>query len=76
MATPLGRRVIAAVAISKVQFSSIAGLFGLGDPDDTVSEKLNRMFKRSVGDELHGDDLLVPATIHLSASVNVVFKME
>jgi len=75
MATPLGRRVVAAVAVSKVQFDSIAGLFGLSDPD-VMSAKLDRMFKRSVSDEPRGDDLLVPATIHLSASVNVLFKME
>ena len=34
------------------------------------------MFKHSAGDDLHGDDLLVPGTIHISASVNVLFKME
>jgi len=35
------------------------------------------MFKRSaLNDELRGDELLVPATIHLALTVNVLFKME
>lgn len=71
---PLGRHVNGAVAISKVPFDSIAESFGLGASSD---EKRNRMFKRSVIDAgLHGDELLVPATIHLSVSVNVIFKID
>lgn len=71
---PLGRRVNGAVAVSKVPFDSIAGSFGLGGG---YAEKFDRMFKRSTGgDELHGEDLLVPAAIHVSVSVNVLFKLD
>jgi len=73
LAGSVGRHVTAAVAISRVPFDSIAGSFGLGGG---YAEKIDRMFKRSTGDDLHGEDLLVPATIHVSASVNVLFKME
>ena len=41
-----------------------------------IAEKMDRMFKKSVSDDIRGDDLLVPTTIHLSVSVNVLFKME
>ena len=35
------------------------------------------MFKRSVStDTIEGDDLLVPAHIHMSISVNALFKVE
>lgn len=75
LAVPLGRHVTAAVAISKVPFDSIAGSFGLGE--GSAMEKIDRMFKKSViADDLHGDELLVPATIRMSVSVNVLFKME
>jgi hypothetical protein len=40
-------------------------------------ERVDRMFKKSMSsDDLRGDELLVPATIHMSVSVNVMFKME
>jgi uncharacterized protein YggE len=73
LAGPLGRRVTAAQAISRVPFDSIAGSFGLGGG---YAEKIDRMFKRSVGDDLRGDDLLVPSTIQMTVSVNVLFRMD
>ena len=75
LAGPLGRHVTAAVAVSRVPFDSIAGSFGLGE--GSAMEKIDRMFKKSVSaDDLRGDELLVPSTIHMSVSVNVLFKME
>jgi uncharacterized protein YggE len=75
LAEPLGRHVTAAVAVSKVPFDSIGGSFGLGE--GSAMAKIDRMFKKSVGtDDLRGDELLVPSTIHMSVSVNVLFKME
>jgi hypothetical protein len=68
--------VSAAVAISKVPFESIGGSFGFADRYDAMA-KIDRMFKKSVGPEdLRGDELLVPSTIHMSVSVNVLFRME
>jgi uncharacterized protein YggE len=76
LAEPLGRHVAAAVAVSKVPFEAIGGTFGFGD-NSAAMAKIDRMFKKSVGpDDLHGDELLVPSTIHMSVSVNVLFKME
>jgi uncharacterized protein DUF541 len=76
LAGPLGRHVTAAVAVSKVPFDSIGGSFGLSDGSAAMA-KIDRMFKKSVGtDDLRGDELLVPSTIHMSVSVNVLFKME
>jgi uncharacterized protein YggE len=76
LAEPLGRHVAAAVAISKVPFEGIGGSFGFGD-NSAAMAKIDRMFKKSVGpDDLHSDELLVPSTIHMSVSVNVLFKME
>jgi uncharacterized protein YggE len=73
---PLGRHVTAAVAVSKVPFESIGGSFGFGNGGAAMAQ-IDRMFKKSVGpDDLQGDDLLVPSTIHMSVSVNVLFKME
>jgi uncharacterized protein YggE len=73
LAGPLGRHVTAAVAVSKTPFESMASAFGLGDRSaGFVSVSAARMFKKSVS----ADDLLVPATIHMSVSVNVLFKME
>jgi uncharacterized protein YggE len=75
LAGPLGRHVTAAVAVSKVPFDAIAGSFGLGE--GSAMEKIDRMFKKSVSaDDLRGDELLVPSTVHMSVSVNVLFKME
>jgi hypothetical protein len=67
---PLGGHVSSAVAISKAPFDSIAASLGLGGAG--YAEQMARMFKRSVSD---GDNLLVPATIQMSVSVNVLFKM-
>jgi len=73
LAAPLGRHVNSAVAVSRVPFDSIAGSFGLGGG----LAEMDRMFKRSVVDSgLHGDQLLVPATIHMSVSVNILFKVD
>ena len=72
LAAPLGRHVVAAMAVSKVSFASIPGEFGFGDRDVVSVAAERRMFKRtSVADEL-----LVPASIELSESVNVLFKVE
>lgn len=68
LAAPLGRRVTSAEAISRVPFDSIPDALGLGSGASTSE----RMFSRSVA----ADELLVPSTIHLSVSVNVLFKME
>jgi hypothetical protein len=66
LAGPLGRHVTAAVALSKMPFDSIGGSFGLGDRSADMA-KFDRIFKKSVDpDDLHGDDLLVPSTIHMS----------
>jgi uncharacterized protein YggE len=70
LAAPLGRRVITAEAISRVPFDSIPDAFGLSSRGALASA--DRMFKRSVAP----DDLLVPSTIHLSVSVNVLFKTD
>jgi uncharacterized protein YggE len=76
LAGPLGRHVSAAVAVSKVPFDSIAASFGVGGESGAM-ERFDRMFKKSVGtDDLHADQLLVPSTISMSASVNVLFKIE
>jgi len=72
LAQPLGRHVTAAVAISKLPFDSIAGAFGMGGYTSAYLVA-DRMFKKSV---TAGDELLVPSTISISASVNVLFKME
>ena len=75
LAIPLGCHVTAAVAVSKVPFDSIAGAFGLGA--GSAMQRIDRMFKKSVSsDDLRSDELLVPATIHMSVSVNALFKME
>jgi len=71
LAEPLGRHVTAAQAISRSPFDSIAGSLGLGGPFPG-SEYIGRMFKKSVS----ADELLVPSTISMSATVNVLFKME
>lgn len=74
LAGPVGRHVAAAVAVSRAPFDSIPGSFGLGGG---YAERIDRMFKRSTGDnDLRGDELLVPASIHKSVSVNVLFKMD
>lgn len=74
MAEPLGRHVTAVVALSKVPFDSMGASFGFGD---RFTEMTDRMFKRSASPGvLQGDDLLVPSTIHVSVSVNTLFKME
>jgi uncharacterized protein YggE len=65
---PLGRHVTSAVAVSKVPFYLISGSLGLSS---AYGEYAGRMFKKSVADEL-----LIPSTIHLSAAVNVLSKME
>jgi uncharacterized protein YggE len=71
IAQSLGRHVAAAVAASKAPFDSIASGLGLGDrPADFQAG--NRMFKKSVS----ADELLVPSTVHMSVSVNVLFKMD
>lgn len=70
IAQPLGRRVTAAVGVSKSPFDSIAA--SLLGGWSSASEQVGRMFKRSVT----ADDLLVPSTISMSATVNVLFKME
>jgi uncharacterized protein YggE len=67
---PLGRHVTAAVAVSKVPFDSMARLLGIGG--ESLPPGFDRMFKKSVS----GDELLVPSTISMSATVNVLFKIE
>jgi uncharacterized protein len=75
LAGPLGRRINAAVAISRVPFDTIAPALGLGG--NTYGERFDMMFKRARNpDEIRGEELLVPATIQLSVSVNVLFKVE
>jgi len=71
LAEPLGRHVTAAQAISRSPLDTIAGSFGLGG-GFAGSEYTNRMFKKSVS----ADELLVPSTIPMSATVNVLFKIE
>jgi uncharacterized protein len=76
LAEPLGRHVAAAVAVSKVPFEAIGGTFGFGDTSAAM-QSMGRMFSKSVDpDDLRGDELLVPSTIHLSVAVNVLFKMD
>jgi uncharacterized protein YggE len=70
LAEPLGRHVTTAVAVSKLPFDSISAAFGLSARG--LPPGFDRMFKKSVV----ADDLLVPATIPMSATVNVLFKME
>ncbi len=70
LAEPLGRHATVPVAVSKVPFDSIAMLLGFGGR--SLPPGFDRMFKRSVA----GDELLVPTTISLSTTVNVLFKME
>jgi hypothetical protein len=73
MAAPLGRHVVAPVAISKVPLDSLPAYFGLG----VDIGGMDRMFKRSVsGDGLRPDELLVPATIHMAVTVNLLFRMD
>lgn len=72
LAQPLGRHVVAAVAVSKSPFDSIASTLGMGGYSSSW-EMSNRMFKKA---EMSGVELLVPSTISLSATVNVLFKME
>jgi uncharacterized protein YggE len=69
---PLGRHVVAAVAVSKSPFDSIAASLGLSDQYAQFAG-MDRMFKRVVASN---DELLVPSTIQISAKVNVLFKME
>jgi uncharacterized protein YggE len=71
LAEPLGRHVSAAAAVSRSPFDSIAASLGLGGWS-AASEMAGRMFKRAAA----ADDLLVPSTISMSATVNVLFKME
>ncbi|MDP9008510.1 MAG: SIMPL domain-containing protein [Pseudomonadota bacterium] len=71
LAQPLGRRVTTAVAISKSPFDSIAASLGMGGFSSSA-ELAGRMFKKSAAP----DTLLVPSTIAMSATVNVLFKME
>ncbi len=71
LAQPLGRHVGAAVAISKLPFDSIASSFGQGGVA-SIAVSAMRAFKKSA----MPDELLVPSTISLSASVNVLFKMD
>ena len=70
LAQPLGRRVTAAVAISKSPFDLIAASLGMGGFSSAYQD---RMFKKSM---TSGAELLVPSTISISASVNVLFKTE
>jgi uncharacterized protein YggE len=72
LAAPLGRHVVAAMAVSKVSFADIPGEFGFGDRQMISASASRRMFKRSA----LADELLVPATVELSESVNVLFKVE
>jgi uncharacterized protein YggE len=71
LAEPLGRHLTSAVAVSRSPFDSIAGSLGLGNPFAGVAG-FGMMFKKSVTN----DDLLVPSTISISTTVNVLFKME
>jgi uncharacterized protein YggE len=71
MAEPLGRHVSAAAAVSRSPFDSIAASLGLGGWS-SASGMPGMMFKRSMA----ADELLVPSIISLSATVNVLFKME
>ena len=77
LAEPLGRHVTAVMALSKVPFETIPSSFGFGERPGDFAAKLGGMFKRSVStDAIEGDDLLVPAHIHMSISVNALFKVE
>jgi uncharacterized protein len=71
LSEPLGRHVVSATAVSKAPFDAIAASLGMGGYS-TSSQIYGRMFKKSVGPDV----LLVPATIYLSESVNVLFKIE
>jgi uncharacterized protein YggE len=71
LAQPLGRHVTTAVAISKSPFDSIAASLGMGGYS-SAGELSSRMFKKAAAP----DELLVPSTIFMSATVNVLFKME
>ena len=71
LAGPLGRHVTAATAVSKSPFSALSGPLGFGDPYAAMPGR-DRMFKRTYS----ANDLLVPLTIQLTVSVNVLFKME
>ena len=68
---PIGRHVTAAMAVSKMPFGLMASAFGI---DNRLAEwsGMDRMFKKSVS----ADDLLVPATIYMAVSVNVMFKLD
>ena len=69
LAEPLGRHVSTAVAVSKAPFNSIPSAFGLGNG---LADFQDRMFKRSIATE----DLLIPSTVHMSVTVNVLFKLD
>jgi uncharacterized protein len=69
LAEPLGRHITAAAAVSKMPFALVSSMLGM---DNRFAELTDRMFKKSVSQ----DDLLVPSAIHLSVSVNVLFKMD
>jgi uncharacterized protein YggE len=71
LAGPLGRHVVAAAAVSRSPFDSISSALGVGSQSNFLQAR-DRMFRKSVT----ADALLVPATIHLSASVNVLFRMD
>jgi len=71
LAEPLCRHVTTAVAVSKSPFDSIAGSLGFGNPFAAMPG-FGMMFKKSVAN----DELLVPSTISISTTVNVLFKME
>lgn len=71
LARPLGRHVTSAAAVSRIPFASIPEALGVGGMATGVYAG-PRMFKMSAA----ASELLVPATISLSASVNVLFKME
>jgi uncharacterized protein YggE len=69
LASPLARHVVAAAAISQSPFDSIGPALL---PGNRYGGPPGPMFRRSV----QPDDLLVPASIHLFASVNVLFKLD
>ena len=68
---PLGRHVTGAVAVSKMPFAMMASVFGINTRFAELSG-MDRMFRKSVSQ----DDLLVPSAIHITVSVNVLFKMD
>jgi len=66
LAQPLGRHVTAAVAVSQLPFDAIAGSLMSGRSGSAM------MFRKAVS----ADELLIPSSISMSATVNVLFKME